>query len=131
TTSVVVTRGNLKSRGAGADAALVVTHEAVRTVNREIVRRTNIPRTRKLLVRLHRVVTHGVRGIGGAYMKHHGRFACVDECQDYSMVRTVDRRLNIQFIWQSTRELDPLFLLRYPEHDLTRIGVERGNVAAR
>src|SRR5262249_57232739 len=58
-------------------------------------------------------------------MKHHSRFARVEECQDYGMVRSVDRRVNIQLIWQGTRGLDTFFLRRHAEDHLILFGFER------
>src|SRR5262249_2235734 len=122
---VVIARDNVKSRGAGADATLEETHEAVGTVNREIVGRTHVPRARQLFVRLDRVVTDRIRSIAGTYMKHHSRFARVDVCQDSSMGRSVDRPRSFQLIGHGTREANAFFLRRHTEDHVSPLGFER------
>jgi hypothetical protein len=52
-----------ESCGAGTDAAGEVTKEAIGAVNRQVVRRGNVPRTIQRLARFHCVIAHWIRSI--------------------------------------------------------------------
>src|SRR5262249_48346941 len=88
------------------------TQETIRAVNREIVRRGNLPRTGKVLAGFDSVSAHKVFRVARAHLEHHSRTTRVSEFQNYSTIRRIDLRMNIQLIRQGTRRPHAFFLLR-------------------
>src|SRR5262249_17497234 len=98
-------------------------------VNREIVGGT-APRTRQLPARLDRVIAYRIRRIAGTYVKHCRRGACIDERQDDSLARGIDRRASIQLIRQRTRWPDSFFLCRNADDYASLSRVKRSAVGS-
>lgn len=107
---------HIENCGTRADAALKITHEAIRSVEGKIVSGSDAPRTLPALAGFHRVRVHEFGRVALTYLKHCDFAPRVEERQDDRAGRRVDRRVNVQIIGQSTRWADDLFLSRQAYH---------------
>src|ERR1019366_4914551 len=120
---------HVENVGAGANAALEVTDEAVGAVDREVVAGSNTPRTLEPLAGFDRVTARRIGRIARTDMEDRSRPARVEELQNYGSGQRFDRRLNVQPIGKGARRADTFFLRRHADDHVTQRGDEGVDVS--
>ncbi len=109
---LLVTRANIESCGARAEAAFEMAEEAIRAVDTQIVARGDVPTASELFTGLKRVHADVVGWIGRAHLKRRASPAGVPELQLEGLRCSIHSAVHIQLIGQRTRGADAFLLLR-------------------